>query len=466
MGISTSGRVIDMILEQKSPWTASQFWRRFVCTGSGQMEEGLPDVPEPFQWSEVGVNIHVASAEPGRIDELDEPEHREMAREMSVRYREASAWAEFGGGKSAYEHSVEVRDKDNRAIGTGRMDFFAFNDNERKAVIWDLKTGWGSAEDQAGFWGCQGEMYAMGLMQEFADIDSVVVFFHQGAMGKSWRFEIQRGKLPALLLKYRKAYRRKWYPKLTLTPNAVACRFCKARPTCGALRSFALRPSHYADLRALIEDKPRAILPAADLNDAYEIALVARQYVNAVLLLMRARAAQTRPCADCGGSGTDRSQTKGLGDDGPMGCESCGGGGTFPNPDPDLDWALEKSADGNREIESAPALWAMVKPYLSDTDFYKAVKVVPGKMAKLIAGAIGGRGCDFCEARPAQEKLPFAVKVEDPVEGDRWIECAVCNSKGTYSTHAAAVRAFWRFVDPLVTRGKSRMELRRKVVAS
>ena len=319
--------------EPRNPWSGSQYFRRLMCTGSGEAERGLPEVPEEIDYSTSRVAVHAASCDPSLVEELETEEDKETAKATAISYKMLSNWAVDNGGHYGYERRVKVVDSKGLVIATGQMDFYA--ETASRAVIFDLKGGWVA---DFGFWKTQGTIYGLGLLQEWENLESVELRFRHSIKNKDYIFHIHRGDMPRLIRQYSTAFRRKYYERLTLRAGPW-CRWCKARNHCPALRANA----HRVELAAVHENLEP--LPAADLNRLYEQAITVEIYVKAVKQTMKQRAGEDEP-------------------------------------DPALAWFLD-STQGAREISDVPKFWAVLKESGATAEsFYKGLKVVVGPSAK------------------------------------------------------------------------------------
>lgn len=337
-------------------FSPSSLSRRELCPAS-YVEEGAVDrsLLPPSPYAERGTRIHnlaesyieiLLSSEThvSKADDCESDEER-LAWKIcdfvaSERERWGENWIYYTEQKVEYNEFFET-------LLYGYYDFMALNEREKKAYVYDWKTGFRAVEEAAD--NPQGAAYALAIMQQFG-VNAVEVTFFNPAIGQVSRhtFNSMEG-IAAYIHRVIDACKS---PNPAHNVGEEQCRYCAAAQlgTCGAYMAH-----HNALDNAAHET---AYLPIPKLDDESLSELYRRCRAVAKL------------------SETVESELKGR-------VEKNGACG---------DWKI-KCQSGGREVTDVAHTWLVAREVMSDSDIIGCATVSIAKLEKAFgkAGKASGK---------------------------------------------------------------------------
>ena len=230
---------------------------------------------KPFETKETpvmrrGTKVHAVLETGQGVEGLSE-EEREMFWQLTVKARRTlidlyeidprelpKEWRALNETRFAFQHEDWPRPI------SGKPDVVLINEAERKAFIGDYKTGYAWVSPAAE--NLQLRTLAVLLAENF-DVDEVSVEIWQPFVA---------GGTPATYGKQDLADAKAWLieavssalkPNAPATPNATACKYCKARATCEEANQVLAKVEKISPLSVSVEDLPR-MLAACDVAEA------------------------------------------------------------------------------------------------------------------------------------------------------------------------------------------------------
>lgn len=287
-----------------SPSGASRW---MVCVGSPRMEQGLPD--NGTEYSAEGTCAHSvakmclvegkpAAAYIGRRVQVGPHETYEFRDDMAEPTQLYVDFVNSLAGEKHYEVTVPIDHITGEEGAEGTADTVVITDDYEEIVVVDLKFGVGVRVDARE--NKQGMLYALGALKKFDVMGSfkrVRIFIHQPRVNEvpsEWDCTIEE-----LLAFSKQASERAYHARQVLLhehedavihhlkPGEEQCQFCKAKPTCTALKRY-VEQNVGADLEILAvsknEETVRSLVPTkpVDLAQAMKATALIEDWIKAV----------------------------------------------------------------------------------------------------------------------------------------------------------------------------------------
>ena len=194
-----------------------------LCPGSYYMQQGLPE--EDNEWSKEGRLLHNAVAT-RCLDGLND--EQTTAVQKCIDYLNSVIEP---GDTVLYEEKVTIIDEDGTILTEGIADVIVVNPERGKAVVIDWKFGYNPVKNVNE--NIQVATYAVGVMQRFGVTDCDAVVF-QPRINLRSQYLFTNAK--AIIANIRTIIKRAQNRVLVLRAGEAACRYCRARLNCPALR--------------------------------------------------------------------------------------------------------------------------------------------------------------------------------------------------------------------------------------
>lgn len=263
-----------------------------ACPGSLRMERGLPDTAgfdaaEGTAAHELGAMCLIndmSAADLVRTEIKVGPRlfvvDQDMARSVQIYVDTVRAMTE--GGMLMVEQKVDFSDVVAVRGSTGTADAIGLMYDAREIQVHDLKYGRGVKVEATQ--NKQLMLYALGALDQFgmlAEFDRLRLVIHQPRLDHVSEWVISVPDLVAFGREAKRAAQRVIYcleedfdPASDLQPGEEQCRWCKAKPTCPALRDHVLATvsDDFVDLTQPLKPQLSPAVERLDASDNHHIA--------------------------------------------------------------------------------------------------------------------------------------------------------------------------------------------------